>query len=147
MKLVNVSENITLLEEIEKFSKEISNYYPDYNKWFHDKMIPGIIDQTREIICLIDEEVIGFISLKKEEKKICTIFVDKKYRRQGYGTILVDKGIEYLEEDKPLLTILSSLQEEYSEIIRNHNWSITGIVGEEIIINGRNKVYSKKDMI
>ena len=147
MKLVNISENITLLEEIDKFSQEISNYYPDYNEWFQERMIPGIIDHTREIICITDEEIIGFISLKKEEKKICTIFVDKKYRRQGFGTILVDKGIEYLEEEKPLITIPISLQEEYSEIIRNHNWSITGTDGEELIVNGRNKVYSKKDMI
>lgn len=69
MKLVNVSENITLPEGIEKFSKELLNYYPNYNKWFYDKMIPGIIDQTREIICLIDKEIIWFISLKKEKKR------------------------------------------------------------------------------
>ena len=72
MKLVNVSENITIPEEIEKVSKEISNYYPNYNKWIHNKMILEIIDQTRKKI--------WFISLKKEEKKICTIFVEKIYK-------------------------------------------------------------------
>ena len=59
----------------------------------------------------------------------------------------MDKEIEYLNEENPLITIPISIQEEYSGIIRNHNWNITGIEGEELIVNGRNKVYSKKDMI
>ena len=58
---------------------------------------------------------------KKGRKKDLHNFCGKKYIRQGYETILVDKGIEYLEEDKPLLTIHSSIQEEYSKIIKSHN--------------------------
>ena len=146
MRIISTKDDLSLIEQIACYEDEIKKYYPNYKEWFQEKMIPGILQGTRTIIGIQEKNrVIGFISLKKEEeKKICTIFVDKENRGKGLGTILVEKGIEYLETDHPLLTIPVEIIHDYQELIRKYHWEITDSVEKEHIVNGPNKVYLKK---
>ena len=146
MKILTTKKDLTLLRRIKKYEDLISTYYPNYREWFQTKMLPGILQGTREIIAIEDSDgVVAFISLKKEEeRKICTLYVDKKYRKKGLGTILVKKGLEYLETPSPLLTIPADKIKMFKKMIKKYNWKITASVDNEIIVNGRNKVYLKK---
>ena len=77
------------------------------------------------------------------EKKICTFYVEKNYRRNQIGTILVEKAVEYLEETKPLITIPMNKLNEFIKIGNRFNWEITDIkenlyrtTTPEVIVNG-----------
>ncbi len=79
MKIITTKKDLTLLRRIKKYEDLISTYYPNYREWFQTKMLPGILQGTRAIIAIEDsDEVVALISLKKEEeRKICTLYVDK----------------------------------------------------------------------
>ena len=135
-----------ILDDVLTLSMIVKNDYPDYRKWFLDTQVPGLYDNTRNIIIAhINGHIIGFVSLKKtkDEKKICTFYVEKSYRRNKIGTLLVEKAIEYLEETKPLITIPMDKLNEFVKIGNRFNWEITDIKenlyrtnNPEVIVNG-----------
>lgn len=135
-----------LLDNVLMLSLQVKDDYPDYKNWFMTKQLPGIYDNTRNIIIAhIDENIVGFASLKKtkEEKKICTFYVEKSFRKNRIGSLLVTKAIEYLEEEKPLITIPMDKLNEFIKISNKYGWKITDIQENlyrttvpEVIVNG-----------
>lgn len=135
-----------ILNDILVLSMQVKKDYPDYRNWFINTQIPGVYDGTRNIIVAhIKDRIVGFVSLKKtpSEKKICTFYVEKNYRRNQIGTILVEKAVEYLEETKPLITIPMNKLNEFIKIGNRFNWEITDIkenlyrtTTPEVIVNG-----------
>ncbi|MDD6757540.1 MAG: GNAT family N-acetyltransferase [bacterium] len=136
----------SLISQVLILSMQVKNEYPDYRSWFLTTQVPGIYDGTRNIIIAhIRDRIVGFISLKKtaEEKKICTFYVEKNLRRNKIGTVLVEKAIEYLETEKPLITIPLSKLNEFTKIGEKYNWEISDIKENlyrlsdpEVIVNG-----------
>ena len=135
-----------ILNDILILSLLVKDDYPDYKDWYKTKQIPGIYDGTRNIIIAhIKDKIVGFVSLKKtpEEKKICTFYVKKNFRQNKIGTILAEKAIEYLEEEKPLITIPMDKLNQFIKISKKYNWEITDIkenlyrtTTPEVIVNG-----------
>lgn len=135
-----------LLNEVLTLSLLVKDDYPDYKEWYQTKQVPGIYDGTRNIIIAhIKDRIVGFVSLKKtkEEKKICTFYVEKSFRKNKIGTILVEKAIEYLEEEKPLITIPMDKLYQFIKISNKYNWEISDIkenlyrtTTPEVIVNG-----------
>lgn len=135
-----------LLNDILILSLRVKEEYPDYKEWYKTKQIPGIYENTRNIIIAhINDRIVGFISLKKteDEKKICTFYVEKGFRRNQIGSILMNKAVEYLEEEKPLITMPIEKIHEFIRISKKYNWEITDIKenlyrldSKEIILNG-----------
>lgn len=79
-----------LLMDVLVLSMKVKDDYPDYRNWYQTIQIPGIYNGTRNIIIAhIKERIVGFISLKKtsEEKKICTFYVEKNFRRNKIGML------------------------------------------------------------
>jgi len=145
-----------ILNDVLILSLQVKDDYPDYKNWFITKQIPGIYDNTRNIIIAhIDGRIVGFASLKKtqEEKKICTFYVEKSFRRNKIGTLLMEKIVNYLEEEKPLITIPMDKLNEFIKISNKYNWEITDIkenlyrtTTPEVIVNGL-ILDSQKDII
>lgn len=135
-----------LIQDILILSMKVKQDYPDYRNWFLNTQIPGLYDNTRNIIIAhINDKIVGFVSLKKtpSEKKICTFYVEKTFRRNKIGTILVEKSINYLEESRPLITIPMDKLNEFIKIGNYYNWKITDIKENlyrtstpEVIVNG-----------
>jgi len=135
-----------IINEVLTISMLVKNDYPDYKEWFINTQVPGLYDNSRNIIVAhINDRIVGFVSLKKtsKEKKICTFYVEKRFRRNQIGTILVEKAIEYLEEEKPLITIPMNKLNEFIRIANKYNWEITDIkenlyrtTTPEVIVNG-----------
>ena len=135
----NILTNILIL------SMKVKDDYPDYKQWFQTIQIPGIYDGTRNIIVAhINNKIVGFVSLKKTtEKKICTFYVEKNYRKNKIGSLLAEKAISYLEEEKPLITIPMDKLQEFIKIASKYNWEVTEIKENlyrtstpEVIVNG-----------
>lgn len=135
-----------ILNDILIISLKVKDDYPDYRIWYQEKQVPGIYDNTRNIIIAhFNGKILGFVSLKKtkEEKKICTFYVEKSFRKNKIGTILVEKAIEYLEEERPLITIPLDKINDFIKIANKYNWEITDIkenlyrtTTPEVIVNG-----------
>lgn len=138
-----------LLNDVLVVSLKVKEDYPDYKEWYQTKQIPGIYDNTRNIIIAhIGNRLVGFISLKKTEteKKICTFYVEKTFQKNKIGTILVEKAVTYLEEEKPLITIPMNKMKEFKRISNRYDWKITDIKENlyrtgtpEVIVNGELK--------
>ena len=141
---IEVVEN--LIHQVLTLSMQVKTEYPEYKNWFLTTQAPGIYDGTRNIIIAhIKDRIVGFGSLKKtaEEKKICTFYVEKKFRKNKIGTILVEKAIEYLGTEKPLITIPLNKLNEFTRIGEKYNWEISDIKenlyrlnNPEVIVNG-----------
>lgn len=134
-----------ILNNILILSMQVKDDYPDYRQWFQTVQIPGIYDGTRNIIVAhINDKIVGFVSLKKtDEKKICTFYVEKNYRKNKIGALLAEKAIDYLEEEKPLITIPMDKLHEFIKIASKYNWEVTEIkenlyrtTTPEVIVNG-----------
>lgn len=138
-----------LLMDVLVLSMKVKDDYPDYRTWYQTIQIPGIYNGTRNIIIAhIKDRIVGFISLKKtsEEKKICTFYVEKNFRRNKIGMLLAAKAVEYLEEDKPLITIPLDKLNEFAHIAAKYDWQISDIRenlyrlnNPEVIVNGELK--------
>ena len=137
-----------LLEKLYNVTKELEIDYPNHYNWFHEKFCKELDGKAREIIfCLNNNVPIGVVFLKnsKEEKKICTIYVEKTYRNIGIGTQLLLKSFAFLNTTKPLITMPEYKVKEFDNIIRNYNWEKTEIIEScysdknEVIFNGNLK--------
>ena len=135
-----------MIQEVLMLSMIVKNDYPNYKEWYTKVQVPGLYTNERNIIIAhINEKIVGFVSLKKTptEKKICTFYVEKSFRRNKIGTILVEKAIEFLEESRPLITIPMDKLNEFIRIANKYNWEITDIKENlyrtstpEVIVNG-----------
>ena len=135
-----------MIQEVLYLSMIVKNDYPDYKEWYTTVQVPGLYTNERNIIIAhINDKIVGFVSLKKTpiEKKICTFYVEKNFRRNQIGTILVEKAIEFLEESRPLITIPMDKLNEFIRIANKYNWEITDIKENlyrtntpEVIVNG-----------
>lgn len=121
--------------------------YPTHLDWYWSKVVPNIFNGTRDIfIATINQQVAGVILLKKEGtiKKVCTLFVLEKYRRQKIATILLEEAFKYLGTTKPLFSIRDYKLNQFSSIIHKYNWKQTQILSnyykagtQEIVFNGK----------
>lgn len=125
--------NEKIIDGIYELTKEIENYYPDYKKWFYNKQTKELNRKT--IYIKKDNKIIGIVNLKKDENKLCTIFIHKDYRNMGISKILLDETFKYLETFKPYLTCNEKNLIFLNPIIKKYNWKKTGKLEKEIIFN------------
>lgn len=128
--------------------------YQNYYKWFYTKGIPRIFDNKGEIYFYLDGFiVVGLTILKKTklERKICTLLINEEYRKKGYCKELLETSFNYLETDKPLITIPEKRIKDFQNIITSYNWQETEIsdlyISREIIFNSKQlKKTKRKDL-
>lgn len=147
----------SLIQQILEYSLQVKQDYDNYKEWYLNTQVPGIYDHTRNIIIAhSNNNILGFVSLKKtpQEKKICTFYVEKMFRKNKIGTILVEKAINYLEEERPLITIPMNKLQEFTKIGEKYNWEITDIKENlyrttypEVIVNNELSKEIQKDSI
>ncbi|WP_415712720.1 GNAT family N-acetyltransferase [Maridesulfovibrio sp.] len=87
---------------------EVADGYPDFEQWFTNKVLPESRSGHRSVLLsTYKEKVVGLAILKKSfiEPKICTLIVDKNYRGNGLGSMLLDRSVSILNTPKPLITV------------------------------------------
>lgn len=118
-------------EQIKCFLADLP--YPNIDAWFN-KVINEINNhpENREIfICLSNDgespSILGLVILKKThcEKKICTLKVDERYQRKGIGSALILKAFDFLETDKPLITVPEEYENMFSKILNKFGFKKT----------------------
>lgn len=48
--------------------KDLDNYYPDFQNWYHNKLVPNIMNGNGTALALLDRNEIVGISLFKTDK-------------------------------------------------------------------------------
>lgn len=128
----NQENFMKIADEIYELTIHLNGTYPGYKEWFYNKQIKGCLTPSRNIIFIKNEEgkIIALSCLKKDEKekKICTLYVLDKYRKQGIGILLLEESMKFLETTKPLATFAEDKLPMLEKIIAKYNWELTEIV-------------------
>ena len=94
--------------------------YPHFKAWYNGLFVEsGNLHTDREIImCMHNVRLVGVAILKKTiaEKKICTLRVDQRYQRNGIGHELIERSLNWLEDDKPLITVRQSKAYQFQKL-------------------------------
>lgn len=129
-------------------TKTIGDSYPGHYKWLQDKFIKGLqqgnergysfaVDYNNFIDfpygSLFDSvgtyKLFGCALLKNspEEKKLCCLFIDPAYRKQGIASKLVENSFEILGTTKPFLTIAENNLSQLQGIIKKYGFELTSV--------------------
>lgn len=113
-------ERLDYKSRIFSFLWTLSFEYPRFSEWYEKLFAAdGQLQPERQIyVCTYAKDVCGVIILKKDdlERKVCTLRVSPKYQRNGIGRQLLTKGIEWLEDDKPLITVRGSRKHQFNNL-------------------------------
>lgn len=115
------------LEEVRIFLANSIYDYPRHDEWYR-----GIMREIREgfdremIVAYNGQRIAGVSILKRSqvEKKICSLRVAKEYRGNGIGTALFKRSMDYLETDKPILTVSQNKKDEFKKIFEYFGFSL-----------------------
>lgn len=107
------------LREILEFLKPVSLEYPNFERWFVDKILPGLALNTRKIFKVRHGNQLVAIGIAKNEngeKKICTVRVASEFQRRGYGTGIVNEMKEWLDCEFPLISVSEGKLPQFKRI-------------------------------
>jgi len=138
-----------LLTFCQHLFKDIWKCYPDFFQWVNKKVIPGILNDQREIVCVISKGLIsGFVVLKNtnKEKKICTLYVEPYARKFGVGTMLLNISKVRLNENKPLITVSEDRVSEFKTIFSNNGFELVGNISD-IYQKGKKEFIFNQELI
>lgn len=82
----------------EDYLRKFTSFYPDILEWFWTKVKPGLLDGTRFLGLVCDDNKLpnGIVIAKIEKYrsiKLCTMHVDRDFRGQGIGSYLLSMTI------------------------------------------------------
>jgi hypothetical protein len=95
-------------KELFSFLADLSGPYPLFAVWYWNKVVPGLADGTRYMVCVREgDRVIGAGIAKKDrlETKLCTVRIDTSFEGRGTGMRIFDKLMLWLDCDQPHLTV------------------------------------------
>lgn len=116
------------LSEIIDTLSSIKAFYPDYQSWIEDKVSSGISDGSRTIRTLVNDNRIAGLSILKNaecEKKICSLFIHPDYRGEAWIYSIFSDSLSFLNTNKPVITIPSSILKRYHGLIFSNQWTLT----------------------
>lgn len=95
----------------------LENYYPDFQHWYVNKCMPGIIVGSDTLLLARDKNQIVGVALGKRnahETKLRCVRVLPEYQSRGVGIHLIDHMLRRLDCDKPHCTVSEELLHLYS---------------------------------
>lgn len=145
--------------EIKRFLRPLCLEYPHFISWYNNLYnVDGSLKKEREIkLCFSDKAIVGLAILKKDncEKKVCTLRVDKHFQHNGIGRNLIKQSIEWLEEEKPLITVRKSKAPQFDKLFTTFGFTLEeskpmyySLLSVEQVFNGelpeKNKLWINK---
>lgn len=114
--------------EAYKTLRFLESYYPDFEHWYWQKVVPGLLDSTR-ILHLEKERgrIVGLMIAKNEpdEKKLCTLWVDRQYTKSGLGSKLVGISKSWLKSDSPVASVPEEKLAEFQGLLASSGFRMT----------------------
>jgi GNAT superfamily N-acetyltransferase len=99
----------------------IDDYYPEFNNWFWNKVVPSVVTGESSIILAEQHDQIVGVSIVKagSDPKIRCLRVREEYAGRGVGVHLIDKSLRLLDCDKPVVTVPEEKINDLSRILVN----------------------------
>ena len=152
---INISKLLDKNCDIENFITEadllMKEKYPNYEQWFLEKVIPGLITKKRNIIIAYkNNKIVGYANLKNEnEKVISNLYVKPGFDQKRIWNSIIDESINWLETYNPKIIISNEYVGYYMSYIMARDWNLTNIKNNDIIFNGKGNeferlIYKKK---
>lgn len=159
---LSTTEKVLYYTSIKRMLGCLNFEYPNFYEWYDQ-----LFQQNKElysnreiIICEKDYHIAGVVILKStsKEKKICTLRVFKPFQRQGIGKKLMEHSFEWLEQDKPLITMHKSKQRQFAPLLDYYNftleekkWNYYNLFSAELCYNGtltkKSTLFNKQDFL
>lgn len=111
-----------------EFLLPLSIDYPNIERWYRCRVIPGFSRGTRQIIRVErDGRLVGLGIAKNEcgERKICTVRVAPAYFGRGIGVRLFDGLLHWLDFDQPCLTVSEERLPQFHKIFEYYGFRMT----------------------
>lgn len=109
----------------------LEDYYPDFDYWFVNKCIPGIVTGNDTLVLAKNKSGIVGVAIGKKtdtETKLRCVRVLPSYQNSGAGIHLIDKTLRLLDCDKPYCTVSESMIHQFSRPFINYfNFSLTQV--------------------
>lgn len=106
-------------------------YYPDFDEWFVNKAVPGIVAGTDGLILAEDGSRIVGVALWKEtpeETKLRCVRVLPSHRRRGVGLRLIDRALAAMKLKRPVFSVAEEMIHEYARIFVNrYGFTVTKV--------------------
>lgn len=101
-------------------------YYPDFDIWYYDNVIPSVFSGDKEFIFeMRKEKIIGVAIIKHSEKKLCHLSIFEEYKNKGYGLALFEKVFDKLDTKKPYLTVSEEKYIEFKKIFDYYGFQLS----------------------
>lgn len=110
---------LTWVSKIKKILSDICCMYPHFEEWL-DKVLEEAPSRERCILLDVEgNEIRGIAILKNtgDERKICTLRVNDKFKRQGIGEALLKESYRILGTTRPLMTVNEDNISEYRRFL------------------------------
>ena len=110
------------------YLKDAKRYYPNFDIWYYQNVIPAVKNGDKKIITIKNEIVIkGICIVKLSEKKLCTLRVMENYQDKGIGIRLFEKSFEALNTRTPLLSVSEEKLPSFKKIFDYYGFKLTSI--------------------
>lgn len=116
-----VTKNIFDCRSVYDLTASVDVYYPEFQNWFWNKVVPTVITGDSEIIVAEEhDQMVGVIMTKGgDDPKIRCLRVREDYANRGIGIHLLDKGLKAVNSDKPIITVPEERIHDLSRILVN----------------------------
>lgn len=100
--------------------RPISTYYPEFEYWYVNQVMPGVLVGSDVMIVAEDKaRIVGVGIGRMDNPKLRCIRVDPEYHAQGLGIHLIDKVLHAIDCDKPKCTVAEEMMHSFSRILIN----------------------------
>ena len=110
----------------------IADSYAQHFMWLEKTFIPGLRHGNRGYVFAEDKyniHLAGCSLLKNgpDEKKLCCLFVDPAYRKQGIASKLIENTFQVLGTDKPVMTVSEQNLAQLMPLIKRYGFVLTNV--------------------
>jgi GNAT superfamily N-acetyltransferase len=106
-------------EEVYEHLRSLEAFYPCFEDWFFNRVVPGLSDGTRTIIGFERDgrvKASAIVKRSMREVKLCTIFVERELQKKGLGVRLFRLALDWLNEPHPLATVSEERLPEFRRL-------------------------------
>jgi hypothetical protein len=99
----------------------VSEFYPGFQPWFFNQVVPGLYNGQRRIITIeLEGELAGVAICKCNdlERKLCTLWVPPMLRVRGLAGELACRAFNWLDTDRPVFTVPEERFVEFEGLVR-----------------------------
>ena len=117
-----------LYDKLYDLTSEIGKTYPSHKVWYYANFIGYLLKNNKALIIFArnskNNEIAGVAFINKEIYKLCTLFVNPKYRRMGIATKLLQISEDSLGK-KPLVTVSEINYPKLKKIFEKNKYILT----------------------